>query len=90
MKLKYPIQISCKAGYLDALTKTGTRNTHRCNGIGLLVLWPLASNRVTLEMDSFRSNAMGKGQEKPNASNKPKLSVKDKKQKKKDKAAAGK
>jgi hypothetical protein len=31
---------------------------------------------------------MGKGQEKPNGSNKPKLSVKDKKQKKKDKAAA--
>jgi hypothetical protein len=36
---------------------------------------------------------MGKGQEKPNAgsaNNKPKLSVKDKKQKKKEKAAAGK
>jgi hypothetical protein len=33
---------------------------------------------------------MGKGQERPNNSNKPKLSVKDKKQKKKEKAAAGK
>jgi hypothetical protein len=33
---------------------------------------------------------MGKGQEKPNKGNKPKLSVKDKKQKKKDKAAGGK
>jgi hypothetical protein len=33
-------------------------------------------------------SAMGKGQEKPNKGNKPKLSVKDKKQKKKDKAAA--
>ena len=32
-------------------------------------------------------SAMGKGQEKPNKGNKPKLSVKDKKQKKKDKAA---
>jgi len=31
---------------------------------------------------------MGKGQEKPNGTNKPKLSVKDKKQKKKDKAAS--
>lgn len=31
---------------------------------------------------------MGKGQEKPNGSNKPKLSIKDKKQKKKDKAAS--
>jgi len=33
-------------------------------------------------------SAMGKGDEKPNKGNKPKLSVKDKKQKKKDKAAA--
>jgi len=33
---------------------------------------------------------MGKGQERPNNSNKPKLSVKDKKQKKKEKAAGGK
>ena len=33
---------------------------------------------------------MGKGQERPHNSNKPKLSVKDKKQKKKEKAAAGK
>jgi hypothetical protein len=33
---------------------------------------------------------MGKGQEKPNASNKPKLSIKDKQKKKKEKAAAGK
>jgi hypothetical protein len=31
---------------------------------------------------------MGKGQERPNGTNKPKLSVKDKKQKKKDKAEA--
>ena len=31
---------------------------------------------------------MGKGQEKPNKGNKPKLSVKDKKEKKKEKAAA--
>ncbi len=37
MKLKYPIQIRCKAGYFDALAQTGTRNTHRFNGIGLLV-----------------------------------------------------
>jgi hypothetical protein len=35
-------------------------------------------------------SAMGKGQEKPNKGNKPKLSVKDKKEKKKEKAAAGK
>jgi len=33
-------------------------------------------------------SAMGKGQEKPNKGNKPKLSVKDKKEKKKEKAAA--
>lgn len=33
---------------------------------------------------------MAKGQERPNGTNKPKLSVKDKKQKKKEKAAAGK
>jgi hypothetical protein len=33
---------------------------------------------------------MGKGQERPNGTNKPKLSVKDKKQKKKEKAAASK
>jgi hypothetical protein len=33
---------------------------------------------------------MGKGQEKPNGTNKPKLSVKDKKQKKKEKAAGSK
>ena len=36
MKLKYPIQIRCKAGYFDALAQTGTRNTHRFNGIGLV------------------------------------------------------
>lgn len=33
---------------------------------------------------------MGKGQERPNNSNKPKLSVKDKKKKKQEKSAAGK
>ena len=38
MKLKDPIQIRFKAGYFDALAQTGTRNTHRFNGIGLLGL----------------------------------------------------
>jgi hypothetical protein len=37
MKLKHPIQIRCNEGYFDALAQTGTRNTHRFRGIGLLV-----------------------------------------------------
>ena len=37
MKLRYPIQIGCKAGYSEALAQTGTRNIHRFSGMGILV-----------------------------------------------------
>jgi hypothetical protein len=58
----------------------------RACGTGQLVF--AADRRYVLASDPFRSVRMGKGQEKPNKGNKPKLSVKDKKQKKKDKAAS--